>query len=52
LQELAPLVAGAVKAAQLLDNWAKPDMPDVEPWKVPLGAKIYKVPKGVALIIA
>jgi len=51
-QELAPLIRGAIRAAQSVDEWAKPDEPPVEEWKKPLSPKILKVPKGVALIIA
>jgi len=52
MHELTPLVRGAIRAAQQLDEWAKPDEPPVEEWKKPLSPKILKVPKGVALIIA
>jgi aldehyde dehydrogenase (NAD+) len=49
---MTPLVRGAVRAAQNLDEWAKPDEPPVEEWKKGLSPKILKVPKGVGLVIA
>jgi hypothetical protein len=51
-QELGPIVKGAIYAAKHLDLWAKPDKPPVEKWKEEFEATVFKVPKGVALIIA
>ena len=52
MSELAPIVRGCLHAADSLEQWAAPDVPQVEAWKSSWNAKLFKAPKGVALIIS
>jgi aldehyde dehydrogenase (NAD+) len=49
--ELGPIVSGAVRAAESLEEWHKPEKPTVEEWRSSWDTTIYTVPKGVVLII-
>jgi aldehyde dehydrogenase (NAD+) len=49
--EIAPIVAGAIRAADSLEEWHKPEKPEVEEWRSSWDTTIYTSPKGVVLII-
>ncbi|KAJ7032244.1 Aldehyde/histidinol dehydrogenase [Mycena alexandri] len=51
LPEIAPVVSGAVRAAESLEEWNKPERPQVEAWRSSWDTTIYPVAKGVVLII-
>ncbi|KAJ6466021.1 Aldehyde/histidinol dehydrogenase [Mycena vitilis] len=51
LPEMGPIVSGAVRAAESLEEWHKPEKPQVEEWRASWDTTIYTVPKGVVLII-
>ena len=42
----------ALAAAEKLEEWTKPEKPEVEEWRSSWDTTIYKVPKGVAVIIS
>ena len=48
----APIIDFALRAAENLEEWAKPEKPQVQPWRTSWDTTIYHVPKGVALIIS
>lgn len=50
--ECAPIIDFALRAAENLEEWAKPEKPQVQPWRTSWDTTIYHVPKGVALIIS
>ena len=50
--EIIPVFNGAMQAAENLEEWAKPEKPQVEAWRSSWDTTIYRVPKGVSLIIA
>ncbi|KAJ7909225.1 Aldehyde/histidinol dehydrogenase [Mycena leptocephala] len=49
--EIAPIVASAIRAADSLEEWHKPEKPEVEEWRSSWDTTIYTSPKGVVLII-
>ncbi|KAJ7761766.1 Aldehyde/histidinol dehydrogenase [Mycena metata] len=51
LPEIGPIVSGAVQAAESLEEWNKPEKPQVEAWRSSWDTTIYSAPKGVVLII-
>jgi aldehyde dehydrogenase (NAD+) len=51
LPEIGPIVSGAVRAAESLDEWHKPEKPVVEDWRSSWDTTIYTTAKGVVLII-
>ncbi|KAJ6598007.1 Aldehyde/histidinol dehydrogenase [Mycena sp. CBHHK59/15] len=51
LPEIGPIVSGAVRAAASLEDWNKPEKPEVEDWRSSWDTTIYTCPKGVVLII-
>ncbi|KAJ7733163.1 Aldehyde/histidinol dehydrogenase [Mycena metata] len=51
LPEIGPIVSGAVRAAESLEEWNKPEKPQVEEWRSSWDTTIYSAPKGVVLII-
>ncbi|KAJ7141582.1 Aldehyde/histidinol dehydrogenase [Mycena filopes] len=51
LPEIGPIVSGAVRAAESLEEWNKPQKPQVEEWRSSWDTTIYSAPKGVVLII-
>ena len=50
--EIGPVIGSAVRAAAKLEQWTQPVKPEVEEWRSSWDTTIYKVPKGVALIIS
>ena len=50
--ELSTTIQAAVKAAGLLEEWTKPEKPEVQEWRSSWDTTIYKEPKGVALLIS
>ncbi|OBZ77334.1 Beta-apo-4'-carotenal oxygenase [Grifola frondosa] len=50
--EITAVASSALHAAEHLDEWAKPDKPEVPAWRSSWDATAYKNPKGLALIIA
>ncbi|KAJ6544108.1 Aldehyde/histidinol dehydrogenase [Mycena capillaripes] len=51
LPEMGPIISGAVRAAENLEEWNKPEKPEVEEWRSSWDTTIYTVPKGLVLII-
>ncbi|KAJ7882834.1 Aldehyde/histidinol dehydrogenase [Mycena leptocephala] len=51
LPEMCPIISGAVRAAESLEEWHKPEKPEVEEWRSSWDTTIYTTPKGVVLII-
>ncbi|EGN94583.1 hypothetical protein SERLA73DRAFT_188558 [Serpula lacrymans var. lacrymans S7.3] len=51
LPEVGPMVAGALLSAQKLEEWTKPEKPEVEEWRSSWDTTIYKAPKGVVVNI-
>lgn len=52
LGEIAGLIERTLKTAEALEEWAKPEHPEVADWQKPWRPTLYKTPKGVVLIIA
>ena len=52
LGDTTPIVPAALRAAEKLEEWTKPEKPTVEEWRSSWDTTIYKQPKGVALIIS
>ncbi|TFK50665.1 aldehyde dehydrogenase [Heliocybe sulcata] len=52
LGEIGGLIERTLKTAESLEEWAKPEHPEVTDWQKPWRPTIYKTPKGVVLIIA
>ncbi len=50
--ELSTVIRSCLHAAEHLEEWARPEKPIVEEWRSSWDTTIYKVPKGVALIIS
>ncbi|KAJ7629993.1 Aldehyde/histidinol dehydrogenase [Mycena polygramma] len=50
--EIGPVISAALHAAESLEEWHKPEKPQVEEWRASWDTTIYTVPKGVVLIIA
>lgn len=50
--EIAPVIDFALRAVENLEEWAKPEKPQVQPWRASWDTTVYHVPKGVALIIS
>ncbi|KAJ6463368.1 Aldehyde/histidinol dehydrogenase [Mycena sanguinolenta] len=51
LPEIGPIISGAVRAAESLEEWNKPEKPAVEEWRSSWDTTVYTTPKGVVLII-
>ncbi|KAJ7889922.1 Aldehyde/histidinol dehydrogenase [Mycena olivaceomarginata] len=51
LPEMGPIISGAVRAAESLEEWNKPEKPAVEEWRSSWDTTIYTRPKGLILII-
>ncbi|KAJ6561217.1 Aldehyde/histidinol dehydrogenase [Mycena vulgaris] len=51
LPEIGPIVSGAVRAAESLEEWHKPEKPEVEEWRSSWDTTIYTTAKGLVLII-
>lgn len=52
MMELSTVISSCLHAAEHLEEWTKSEKPIVEDWKSSWDTTIYKVPKGVALIIS
>lgn len=50
--ELGGVVERALKSAELLEEWSKPEKLDVPDWQKPWNPTLYKSPKGAVLVIA
>ncbi|KAI6129084.1 aldehyde dehydrogenase [Pisolithus thermaeus] len=50
--ELSAVIRVALKSAEKLEEWARPELPDVPDSQKNWKPTIYKVPKGTALIIS
>lgn len=50
--EISPVITACIRAADSLEEWAKPDKPAVEEWRKDYDTTIYKVPKGIIINIA
>ena len=51
IPEISPVVAACILAANSLEEWTKPDKPQVEEWRSSYNTTIYKAPKGVVINI-
>ncbi|KAJ7573939.1 Aldehyde/histidinol dehydrogenase [Mycena floridula] len=51
IPEMGPIVGGALRAAESLKEWNKEEKPKVEEWRSSWDTTVFKVPKGVVLII-
>jgi aldehyde dehydrogenase (NAD+) len=51
LPEIGPIVSGSLLAAEKLEEWARPEKPEVESWRSSWDTTIYKVPKGVVAVL-
>lgn len=49
--EAASVIQACITAMNNLEDWTKPEKPQVEEWRSSWDATIYPVPKGVALLI-
>lgn len=49
--EAGPVLGAALYAASKLEEWTKPEQPEVEAWKSSWDTTVYRAPKGVILII-
>ncbi|PCH44824.1 aldehyde dehydrogenase [Wolfiporia cocos MD-104 SS10] len=49
--EVGNVLSACLYAAEHLEGWTKPEKPEVEEWRASWDATIYRVPKGVVLII-
>ena len=52
MMEVGTVIRSCLYAAESLEEWTKPEKPTVEEWRSSWDTTIYKVPKGVALIIS
>ncbi|OBZ77611.1 Aldehyde dehydrogenase family 3 member B1 [Grifola frondosa] len=52
LHEVTVITNNALGAAEHLEEWAKPEKPEVAAWRSTWDTTAYKCPKGLALIIA
>ena len=51
-QESSACISACVHAAEHLEEWAKPEKPEVEEWRKAWDTTVYSVPKGPSLIIS
>lgn len=51
VSELISLINACVYATENLQEWTKPEKPEVEAWRSSWDTTVYKVPKGLALVI-
>ncbi|KAF7796343.1 hypothetical protein EIP86_007520 [Pleurotus ostreatoroseus] len=52
LCETGPLIESCLYAAEHLEEWTKPEKPQVEAWRSSWETTVFPVPKGVSLIIS
>jgi aldehyde dehydrogenase (NAD+) len=52
IPEMGPVVGGALRAAEKLEEWVKPEKPAVEEWRASWDTTIYNEPKGAVVIIS
>lgn len=52
VNEIAGPLATLLQALEHLEEWARPEKPAVEAWRSSWNTTLYKVPKGVVLIIS
>jgi aldehyde dehydrogenase (NAD+) len=52
MPEISPVVTSCIIAANSLEEWTKPDQPQVEEWRASYDTTIHKAPKGVVINIA
>ena len=52
LNDMAGPLIAVKYALEHLEEWARPEKPEVEAWRRSWDTTIHKVPKGVALILA
>lgn len=50
--EISPVVTCCIRAANSLEEWMKPEKPQVEEWRSSYDTTIHKAPKGVVINIA
>lgn len=50
--ETGPVVQEAIRAAESLEDWTRPEKPKTEEWRSNWDTTIYSVPKGIVLIIS
>lgn len=51
ITEIVPIITGALRAAESLEDWNRPEKPEVEEWRKNYDTTLYKAPKGIVLII-
>ena len=51
LPEISPVVTACIHAANSLEEWTKPDKPQVEEWRSSYDTTIHKAPKGIVINI-
>jgi aldehyde dehydrogenase (NAD+) len=49
--EISPVVTGCIRSANSLEEWAKPEKPEVEDWRSSYDTTVYKAPKGIVINI-
>lgn len=52
VSEVGSVFNSALRAAEKLEEWAKPEKPEVDAFKSSWDVTVHKTPKGVALIIS
>ncbi|GJE99311.1 aldehyde dehydrogenase [Phanerochaete sordida] len=50
--ETGPIIQACITALNHLEEWAKPEKPQVEAWRASWDTTVYPVPKGVVLFIS
>jgi aldehyde dehydrogenase (NAD+) len=51
IAEISPIVTACIHAANSLEEWTKPDKPQVEEWRNSYNTTIHKAPKGIVINI-
>jgi aldehyde dehydrogenase (NAD+) len=52
LPEISPVINACILAANSLEDWSKPDKPQVEEWRSSYNTTIHKAPQGVVVNIS
>ena len=50
--EIGPIVERSIICAEKVEEWARPELPQVPEWVKPWKPTVYKAPKGTVLIIS